>query len=417
MPYSWNVRRIAGVALLFTALGTAADDDLRQAAAALEANDFATAIPHLEAALEDEPGNVNARFNLAFACQSTGDEAAAIRHYRWIAGQQPELIPARQNLATLLMRAGEYGEAAREYAAVAADRPDDLQVQLLLADAHLRAGSAEASVAAYERALDASGSSMDALLGIAGALVEAGRLIEAVPYYLRAAKTDPEVENLLLGIADRLERAGSGSDALELYRRYARNRPDDAAVQEDLGVRLLEAGNVHAAKAALERSVATEPSASRHAALAEAYRRDGDSSAAREQLRLAALAQPGNAAFRVRYATALLHEKDYERAAQEYLVAGEADPLNRDAWNGLALAAFQLDNFPIALRALEASERTGPLPAASVYLRALAMDRLQMYEEARAAYRAFLDLTPEMPDEVWKAQQRLLTIDKVLAKR
>ena len=417
MPYSWNVRRIAGVALLFSALGAAADDDLRQAAAALQANDFAAAIPHLEAALEDEPGNVNARFNLAFACQSMGDDAAAIRHYRWIAGEQPELIPARQNLATLLMRAGEYGEAAREYAAVAADRPDDLQLQLLLADAHLRAGSAEASVAAYERALATNDSSMDALLGIAGALVEVGRLIESVPYYLRAAAADPKVENLLPGIADRLEQAGSDRDALELYRRYARNRPEDAAVQEDVGIRLLDVGNIHAAKAALERSVAAQPSAGRHAALAEAYRRGGDSAAAREQLRLAAQAQPGNAVFRVRYATAFLQEQDYERAAQEYLAAGEADPQNRDAWNGLALAAFQLDNFPIALRALEASEQAGPLPAASVYLRALAMDRLQMYEEARAAYRAFLELTPEMPDEVWKAQQRLLTIDKVLAKR
>lgn len=417
MPYSWNVRRIAGVALLFSALATAADDDLREAAAALEANDYAAAIPHLQAALEDEPGNVNARFNLAFACQSTGDEAAAIQHYRLIAGEQSELIPARQNLATLLMRAGEYGEAAREYAAVAAARPDDLQVQLLLADAHLRAGSAAASVAAYERALETNASSMDALLGIAGALVEAGRLIEAVPYYLRAATIDPKVEDLLLGVADRLEQAGSGSDALELYRRYARNRPDDAAVQEDLGVRLLEAGSVRAAKAALERAVAAEPSAGRHAALAEAHRRDGDSPAAREQLRLAAEAEPRNGVFRVRYATALLHEKDYERAAREYLTAGEADPRNRDAWNGLALAAFQLDNFPVALRALEASEEAGPLPAASVYLRALAMDRLQMYEEARASYRAFLELTPEMPDEVWKAEQRLLTIDKVLAKR
>ena len=417
MAYSWNVRRIVGVALLFSALGAPADDDLRQAAEALEASDYAAAIPHLEAALVDEPGNVNARFNLAFACQSTGDEAAAIQHYRLIAEQRPELIPARQNLATLLMRAGEYGDAAQEYAAVAEDRPDDLTVRLLLADAHLRAGSAEASIAAYEQVLESNGSSKDALLGIAGALVEIGRLIEAVPYYLRAAAIDPSVENVLLSVADRLEQAGSNSDALELYRRHARNRPDDAAVQEDVGVRLLEAGNVQAAKAALERSVATEPSAGRHAMLAEAYRQDGDDSAAREQLRLAAQAKPRDAVYRVRYATALLQEKDYARAAQEYLAVAEVDPRNRDAWNGLALAAFQLEHFPVALRALEESEKAGPLPPASVYLRALAMDRLQMYEEAGGAYQAFIGLKPQMPDEVWKAQQRLRTIEKVLAKR
>lgn len=417
VPYSQTVRSAVGIAALIAASGAYADDALRAAAEALARDDYAAAIPHLEAALEDDPDNVNARFNLAFARQSTGGEDEAIRHYRFISQKQPDLVAARQNLAILLAGEGEFGEAAVEFAAVAAARPGDPAIPLLEADAWLRAGDAPAAAAAYRRALAADEASLDALVGLAGALAEAGRLVEAVPYYLRAAEADAAVGEALPDLARRLEQAGSAHDALELYRRYARNRPGDASVQEDVGIRLLESGNARAAAAALELAVAAEPSANRHAALAEALRQLGKRDAAREQLRLAAQAAPGDAGARVRYATALLREQDYDRAAQHFLAACEADPASQDAWNGLGLASFQLGNFAGALRALRESERLGPPPAASVYLKALAADRLQQYEDAQAAYRAFLALNPDMPDEAWKAEQRLVVIGKVLAKR
>ena len=392
-------------------------DALRNAAEALERNDYAAAIPHLEAAIEEDPENVNARFNLAYACQATGADEAAIGHYRRIAKEQPDLIPARHNLAALLMQAGKFAEAATEFSAVAAARPDDPEARSMAAEAWRMARDWEAAGETYRRMLEQDGTSLEALLGLAEVLVESGQVVEAVPYYLQAGAIDPELKNALPGIADRLERAGATQDALELYRRYARERPDDAAVQEELGIRLLEAGNSRAAKAALARAVATEPTAARHGALAEAYRRVGDIDAARTQLRLAAEADPEDAEGRVRYATSLLKQQDYEAAAQEYLAAVAADPRSQDGWNGLALAAFQLGDFPMALRALQESERLGTPPPASVYLKALALDRLQSYEQAQAAYRAFLALEPAMPDEVWKAEQRLRTIDKVLAKR
>ena len=255
------------------------------------------------------------------------------------------------------------------------------------------------------------------MLGLAEALVESGRVVEAVPYYLQAAAIDPELKNALPGIADRLDQAGATQDALELYRRYARERPDVVAVQEEVGIRLLEAGNSRAAKAALERAVAIEPTAARHGALAEAYRMAGDFDAARTQLRLAAEADPEDAEGRVRYATALLKQQDYDAAAREYLGAAAADPRSQDAWNGLALTAFQLSDFPLALRALQESERLGTPPPASVYLKALALDRLQSYEQAQAAYRAFWRWSLRCRTRSGKPSSVSRTIDRVLAKR
>ena len=405
------------VAVFLLAAGVLGADALREAAQALEENDFPRAIPHLEAALAEDPENSNARFNLAYALQSTGDEAGAIRHYRLVSENQPDLLHARQNLATLLMRAGRFAEAADEYEALGRLRTPGLADLLLLAAAHRESGDGEAAAEAFRAALGMDGASLDALAGLANALADLGRLHEAVPHYIRAAELDPRFEGNLLGIAERLEREGASRDALELYRRYARSRPGDASVQEHVGLLLMEDGNLRAAVAALQRSVALEPEAERHSALAEAYRRSGDEPAAREQLRLAAEASPGDAEVRVRYASSLLKTQDFERAAREYLGACEADARNRDAWNGLAFALFQLENFPGTVRALQESEALGPPQAPTLYLKALALDRLQQYEEAADSYRAFLAIDSALEDERWKSEQRLKTIQRILAKR
>ncbi len=411
------MRRFIGVVVLCCAPGTLGADSLRQASEALEKDDFEAAIPHLEAAVEEDPGNTNARFNLAYAYQATGEDADAIQQYRRIAEEQPDLVAARQNLATLLMRAGNHAEAVGEFEAVAAARPDDFAVRLMLAAALRESGAPEASTTAYRQALDLDESSLDALLGLAGALEELGRLSDAVAFYLRAAAIDPDLEDALPEIAGRLEQSGARQDAVALYRRFARSRPDNADVQEHVGILLLEDGNLRAAAASLERAVAIAPNAARHAALAEAYRGGGDSDAARKHLQLAAEAAPGDAGIRIRYANALLQQRDFEQAAEQYWAACQADAQARDAWNGLAFAMFQLENYPVALRALQQAEPLGePLPA-SVYLKALAQDKLQLYELAQASYRAFLAMSSGMREEEWKAQQRLKTIARVLAKR
>ena len=408
---------LVAVALFLCLAGLEGADALRQAAEALETQDFEAAIPHLEEALEADPANDNARFNLAYALQSTGRDESAIAHYRLIAEHQPTLVPARQNLATLLMRSERFAEAAAEYEELETLRPPTLEDLLLLAGAHRESGNLQRAALAYERALDIDGASLDALAGGASALVDQGLLHEAVPYLLRAASIDPKFEDALLHVAEQLERAGSKQDALELYRRYARSRPEDAAAQEQIGILLLEDGNVRAAVAALERAVAAEPRSGRHLALAEAYRRLGMAEAAREQLRLASDAAPLDAEARVRYASSLLKVQQYEQAARAYLAACEADPQNRDAWNGLAFAMFQIGNFPACVKALQNAESLGPPQPASVYLKALSLDKLQQYEQAADAYRAFLSLESAMTDEKWKADQRLTTIQKVLSKR
>lgn len=405
------------VALLLLVAFQAKGDALRTAAGLLERDDFAGAIPHLRAALDAEPGNVNARFNLAYAYQATGDVESAIQEYGRITEGAPDLVAARRNLATLLVQAGAFADAAREYGELERLLPGETALSLMRAAALRQAGEAGQAAEAYRRVLDLDGASLDALVGLGEVLVSTGHLAEGARYYLKAAELDPAVESLLPGLADGLANAGNRGLALELYRRYGRSRPGDAAVHEAVGLLLLDDGDSEEAARSLELALAEEPRPERHAALAEAYRRNGNVDQAREQLGLAADAAPHDAEARVRYASALLQFQDYEGASREYLAACEADPGLRKAWDGLAFALFQLDNFPGSLRALQHSSGLGPPQAASTFLMALSLDRLEQFEQARDAYRLFLELQTGLEDEAWKAEQRLKTLEKILAKR
>lgn len=396
------------------ALPMLAADALREAAEALEKNDFAAAIPHLEAALAADAENANARFNLAYAYLQTGDEARAVEQYRALAAAQPESTQARRNLAMLLMRNGRPGEAAAHWAALAAASPEDFSLHLAWADALDQSGDPAGAVEPYTRAVALDGASTDALLGLGYALARLRRFDEAAPYYLRAAELDPAVESMTLQLADEMEQRGMQTDALEIYRRYARKHPDEAAVQERAGMILLERRRFRQAAEALEKAVALDSTAANRAALAEAYAHLGDERRGARLLREAVNADPASAELRVRYANGLLALRRFEEAAQQYLAAVERKADAADGWNGLAFTMFQLENYPAALKALEQSEKLGALKPAGIYLKALAQDKLQLYEEARRSYEKFRAAAPGMEDEVWKAGERVKVIDKVL---
>ena len=128
-------------------------------------------------------------------------------------------------------------------------------------------------------------------------------------------------------------------------------------------------------------------------------------------------AEPGDARLRLRYATSLLNERRYKEAAEQYLETVKLDPNQAEAWSGLGFTLFQAENYSGALKAIENAAKLAQPKPAQIYLRAIIQDRLQLYEEAKVSYEAFLAAKPAMEDEEWKSRQRLRVIDLVLSKR
>ncbi len=406
-----------GLLLLASPAPQDADDALRDAAAALEKEDYATAAPLLEIALEHDPDNVDLRFNLAFGYTQLQQDDRAAEQYRKVLAAKPELDEARQNLVMVLLRNDRFTEAAPELEKLAATRPDDRQTQFYLAHSWFRSEQPEKAIPAFRKARELGESSPMLHLELGQSLAATGAIDEAAAEYRRAGELDPELATMELQLAEQVERAGDEAKALALYQSYLARHPSEPAVLERVAMMLLEQGKAAEAVAPLEAVTAGEPTAANWAALAHAYQQTEQPDKAVTALGRALEAAPGDAELRIRYATMLLNREQFEHAGGHYLQATKLAPSRPEAWNGLAFCFYKVENFPAALDALQRAAKLGDPKPGNLFLRAVVEDKLQLFEEAKLSYEAFLAKQPDLPDEVWKAEQRLKTIEKILAKK
>jgi len=395
----------------------AEDHPLELAVAALTANDYPTAVTHLEAALAEDPEHIEARFNLAFSYTQLGDRSKAVEQYEKVLALKPDLPQARANVGILLLESDRPAEAAAHFAALAEMRPEEADPHFYLAHALARSDQPAEAIPAFERTIELDAGRAEAYLGLGRAHARLGAWDAAVPAYLKAAELDAERASVVLEIAEALEQAGRTDQAIELYATYSKAHPEDAAVLERTGFLLLDSDRGEDAIGLLEEAVRQSPTSANRVALGEAYGRAGETEKAFTLWAEAAAADPGAIEIRMRLAAGLLKAGRCIEAGPHFIAATRLDPKRAEAWNGLALCLYTVDNFPAALDALiESAKHQAPLPG-NLYLRAIVEDKLHLFEEAKASYEAFLAAKPDMEDEVWKAEQRLKVVDKILEKR
>ncbi len=404
------------LAALLAFLAAASDSAIESAAKALDQEDYAKAAELLEKVVADEPDNHNARFNLAFAYTEIKQLGKAIEHYEIVVEQQPELISARVNLSSLLMQQEEFSLAIPHLGVLAAAQRDDFEVQFFYGHALVRAGQHEEAIGPYQQALTVDPDSADANLELGQSLAKLTRFAEAAKHYRRAIELDPEMAEMILELAELVERDGQILQAVALYQDHLKSRPEAIAVRERAGFLMLELERFAAAIQLFEEAVKQNATAANQAALAEAYSSNSQPDEALSAWQAATVLEPASPELRLRYADSLVLAKRYKEAADEFLAALEHDANLRGAWNGLAFSSYQLDNFKGALRALNESRKRGEEKPATLYLRAIVEDKLEMRSEALASYEAFLASDSGLEDEEWKSEQRIKTLQKILSK-
>jgi superkiller protein 3 len=400
-----------------TVAAVAQENPVEQAIAAMQRNDFAAAAPLLQAGADAEPGNASIQFNLGFALSQLGRDEAAVAAYLKALEINPELHQAFSNVGVLLVRVDRAPEAVSYLAKAIERRPDDPQILYFYAHALAASGKLEAAIPIYEGAgeLDPDEPSIWVELGQAQAQLD--QIDEATVSFQKAAAIDPELRSYQLQLAERVEQNGGHDQALGLYRSYLADDPSHVAVRERVGMLLLEMEDYTEAARELEKVVEQSPTDAARMALARAYSAADDVEMARTKWGEAVAANPNEAELRVRYAGSLVKAFEYETAGEQYIAAVKLDDQNPTAWAGLAFALHQAKNYEASLQALINANGLKPLNPASLYLRAITEDRLQLHLEAKASYESFLASGSGMEDEEWKSQQRLRAIERVLERR
>lgn len=399
---------MAALVLVALLLFAAPDDYLAEGAKALDANKPAEAEPLFRKAIEADPKDYAAHFNLAFALSAQHKDPEAIAELRKTLELKPGLYEADLNLGILLLRNKQPAEAAEVLKQAAAAKPKEFRPNEYYGDALLGAGDAAGAEAAYRAALDANPKSAEAQTGLARALDKEGKLDEAAGHFRAAAAADPKYRMALLGVAAEYEKQRQFGQAIAIYREF----PDNAAARERLGALEVENKSYSAAIPDLEQAVKTSPTTANRLALADAYRMAGDHAKEIEQLQLACVADASNFDLQMTTGRALRDARQLQAAAQHFSAATKIRPEEVKAWNELASALIISNNYVEGLAALDHVHALGKEVPGDYYLRAITLDKLKMKPQAIEAYRRFLATdNGAAPNQEFLARQRIRIIE------
>jgi len=391
--------------------------EIAQAEDAIQKNDFSGAETLLKKAIDKDPKNYQAWFDLGFVLNRLGRTDDSIHAYRQSVAAKPDVFETNLNLGLMLVRVNS-PEAERYLRAATALKPtayvEEGQARAWLALAHLLENTnPRDALQAYRKASELTPKDPEPHLS-AGLLHERQkRFADAEAEYKQVLALDPQTTEAAIGLTNIYMKSGRLSDAEPLLRRLAAERSNDADIHLQLG-RVLEAqGKKDDAITEIETALNLAPGDSdAQRDLADLLVQSNKFPDAEKIYRDLVSTHPNDADFHELLGEALLKERKFPDAQQEFMAAVKIKPDLGVAYGSLAIAANENQNYALTVKALEARAKLIPENPISYFLRATALDHLKDYKQADQYYHLFLDAANgKYPDEEWKARHRLVWIE------
>ncbi len=417
--------------------------EIAQAEDAIQKSDFTGAETLLKKALEKDPNNYQAWFDLGFVLNRLARAEESIAAYRKSVAAKPEVFESNLNLGLMLVRANN-PEAEQFLRAATTLKPTDHieegQARAWLALAHLLENKKpDDALQAYRKASELTPKDPEPHLS-AGLLHERQKeFSDAEAEYKQALTldsnstaphgkaphgndshgTDPHgndsyTKEAAIGLTNIYMKSGRLGDAEPLLRRLAAERPDDAGIHLQLGRVLAAQGKKDDAIAELQTALKLAPSDSdAQREIADLYASAGKNDLAESTYRALVAAQPKDPELHRALGKALLLQKKFLEAQEEFLTAVRLKRDWPDVYIDLAFAANGNKNYELTIRALNGRTMlNAEMPAICFFLRASAYDHLRDYKQAAVDYHHFLEVANgKYPDQEWQATHRLIAIE------
>jgi Tfp pilus assembly protein PilF len=381
---------------------------------ALQANHLDEAAAAFSKAIEQDPSDYGAHFNLALTYSLAKQDAKALPEYQKTLELKPGLYQAQLNLGILLLRDQRPKEAIPQLEAAVLQKPKELQPNFNLAAAYLAAGEAAEAEKAYFTALEIKADNAAAELGLARAQLAQNRMEDAASHFKKAGELDPKYREALLEVATAYEKAKRPELAIPIYEQF----PANPGAQARLGQLLLESKQFADAIPRLEKAVADSPTTANRMELATAYKMNKEPQKQADQISKAVASAPRDYDLRMVYGRTLRDQHKLAPAAEQFLAAVQIKPDSVEAWNELAAALINGENYTQGLAALDHIKAMGKETPGDMFFRAITLDKLHQLKPALAAYQQFLAAdNGAHPDQDFQARQRARIINVELTKR
>jgi tetratricopeptide (TPR) repeat protein len=397
--------------------------EIAQAEDAIQKGDFAGAETLLKKALDKDPNNYQAWFDLGFALNRLERSEESIAAYRKSVAAKPDVFESNLNLGLMLARTNNPDADQFLRAATTLQPTSNLeegQARAWLALAHLLEDKKPAeALQAYRKASELTPQDPEPHLS-AGLLHERQKeFSDAEAEYkqvlvLDPKSNDPQIVEAAIGLTNIYMKSGRLSDAEPLLRRLAVERPHDAGIRLQLGRVLAAESKKDDAIAEMQAALKLAPNDSEaQRELVDLLTNAGKNDQAETIYRALVAAYPNDAELHRGLGQTLLRQKKFPEAQQELLVALRLKRDSPDVYVDLAFAASENKNYDLAVRALNGRTALNPdMPAVCFFVRASAYDHLRDYKQAALDYHHFLDVANgKYPDQEWQAAHRLIAIE------
>jgi tetratricopeptide (TPR) repeat protein len=335
-----------------------------------------------------------------------GREREAEPLFRRALELDPKNLTATVALAELRTSAGNTTEGVSLWRRATEIKTEDASLWLARGRAERAAKDAPAALKSFARALTIDPVNIEARLARVDVLIATGEktlALEDIRALEEPAKVDWELAVALAnryGLADRREDARRIYDALP---EEAKNSDDGKKLHAALTDVSCE--DTDEARAALEKSVASDPkNSSALACLGKLYRTT-DPPRSLDFFRRAAELEPGNVDYAVGYAAALVQLRKFSEAATILDRILKIAPDSYEAHANFAAALYELKLYKQVIVEYKWIAQARPALAVVHFFIATAHDRLGEYSDALSAYETFLARAD--------AQSNQLEIEKV----
>jgi tetratricopeptide (TPR) repeat protein len=401
-------------ALLALLVQSAPPDWQAQGLKALDEKRFDAAAEAFQKAVDNDPKDYSALFNLALADSLLQKDADAIAAYEKVLELKPGLYEADLNLGILLVRNKRPEEAIAKLKQASEGRPKEFRPLYYVGEAYLASGRMAEAESAFRSAVEIDPKSAPAEAGLGRALVKSDRLAEAAEHFRKAGELDPAYKNDLLQVAEAYEAKQQPDEALRIYEQF----PENVGAQERAAQLLLGEGRAGEAIPRLEAAMKAQPTQANRMALATAYINAKQLDKGAALVAQALQSEPDNYELRMMAGRLLRDQHKYNHACGQFFQATKVKPDSAEAWSDLAGTLVLAEQYPQAIVALDRVKSLAAEKPGHLFFRAISLDHMHLNKPALQAYQAFLAASAgSRPDEEFKARQRVRILEKEISKK